>query len=173
VSYEPYGSVANKDTSVIRFIRSSFFVCYNKNRVNKNSIQKAATQTLRNFLRIIPIILGIFLLLSLITVAVPQEFYSKIFTNVPIIDAFIGAILGSILAGNPLTSYIIGGELLKQGVALVAVVAFLLGWVTVGIVQLPAESLMLGKRFAITRNIVSFILAILVAVLTIFTLGLI
>ena len=141
--------------------------------MNKNSIQKATTQTLRNFLRVIPIILGVFLLLSLVTAIIPQEFYSKAFTNIPAIDAFIGAILGSISAGNPLTSYIIGGELLKQGVGLVAVTAFILSWVTVGLIQLPAEAVILGRRFAIVRNLVSFILAIIVALLTVLTLGLI
>lgn len=141
--------------------------------MSKSIVKRAAVQTLRNFLRVIPIILGIFLLLSLVTVVIPQEFYSKAFTNIPPIDAFIGAILGSISAGNPLTSYIVGGELLKQGVGLVAVTAFILSWVTVGLIQLPAEAVMLGQRFAIVRNLVSFILAIVVALLTVLTLGLI
>ncbi len=141
--------------------------------MDKSSVQKAATQTLRNFLRVIPTILGIFLLLALITSLIPPAFYVKAFTKIPIIDAIIGAGLGSISAGNPLTSYIIGGELLKQGVGLIAVTAFLLSWVTVGIIQLPAESLMLGRRFAITRNVVSFILAIIIAILTVSTLKLI
>jgi len=141
--------------------------------MDKNYIQQALMQTLRNFSRVIPILLGVFLLLSLITVIIPLEFYGKIFTDIPVIDAFIGAMLGSISAGNPITSYIVGGELLKQEIGLVAVTAFLLSWVTVGIIQLPAESLMLGKRFAITRNIISFILAIFIAVLTVFTLNLI
>ncbi len=73
-------------------------------------------------------------------------------------------------AGNPLTSYIIGGELQKNGIILAAVIAFILSWVTVGTVQLPAESLMLGKRFALVRNGISFVMAILVALLTVITL---
>ena len=40
-------------------------------------------------------------------------------------------------------------------------------WVTVGLVQLPAEILMLGKRFAITRNILAFISAIIISILTV------
>jgi len=54
-----------------------------------------------------------------------------------------------------------------------AITAFIISWVTVGIVQLPAESLMLGKKFAFTRNIVSFITAIIIAILTVFTIRLI
>jgi hypothetical protein len=43
-------------------------------------------------------------------------------------------------------------------------------WVTVGIVQFPAEAGILGKRFAITRNTLSFILAIGVSIATVTTL---
>ena len=71
-----------------------------------------------------------------------------------------------------MTSYVIGGELLDNGISLLAVLAFILSWVTVGTVQLPAESLMLGKRFALVRNGVSFVMAVLVAVLTVLTLEL-
>jgi len=70
-----------------------------------------------------------------------------------------------------LTSYIIGGELLKNGVSLVAVLAFIVSWVTVGTVQLPAESLMLGRKFALLRNGISLIMAIAIAVLTVLILG--
>ena len=79
--------------------------------------------------------------------------------------------MGSVLAGNPVTSYVLGGELLTQGVNLVAVTAFLVAWVTVGFVQLPAESMMLGKKFAISRNILSFIFSIIVAIITVFLVG--
>lgn len=39
-------------------------------------------------------------------------------------------------------------------------------WVTVGLVQLPAEMPALGQRFALLRNAFSFILSIPVAILT-------
>jgi DNA-binding response OmpR family regulator len=47
----------------------------------------------------------------------------------------------------------LGGELLAKGISLVAVTALLVSWVTVGSVQLPAEALMLGSRFALYRNL--------------------
>jgi len=79
----------------------------------------------------------------------------------------LGSLVGSISAGNPITSYILGGEFLEQGVGLMAVTAFLVAWVTVGVIQLPAESIILGKKFAILRNLTSFIFAMIVAILTI------
>ena len=142
-------------------------------KISSKEIKRAGLKTWDNFKRVIPAILGIFILVSFLKVVIPKEFYAKIFSGIPILDALIGAVLGSISVGNPLTSYVIGGEMLDQGVALVAVVAFLLSWVTVGIVQLPAESLILGRKFALVRNLVSFVSAIVIAVLVVLTISLI
>ena len=135
--------------------------------------KEALLKTSNAFKQLLPVIIGIILLLSLSVAAIPKSFYTLVFTGNKFVDPFFGAIFGSIAAGNPINSYIMGGELLKQGVSLIAVIAFILSWVSVGIIQLPAESLMLGRRFAIVRNTVSFIMALVVSVLTIFTLSLI
>ena len=86
---------------------------------------------------------------------------------------FIGGVIGSISIGHPITSYIFGGEMLKQGVSLIAVTAFLVAWITVGIIQLPAESAILGKKFAFLRNFTAFISAIIVGIITVVILGVI
>jgi len=134
-------------------------------------MKNAFVKTLNNFKQTLPIILGVLLLVSLAIAVVPKTFYAGVFSGNKFIDPVLGALLGSVLAGNPITSYILGGEFLKQGVSLLAVTAFILAWVTVGLMQLPAESLMLGKKFAIIRNISSFVTAILVAILTVITLS--
>ena len=130
-------------------------------------------KTLNSFKQFLPIIIGILLLMGLVITIIPKEFYAAVFSGNKFLDPLIGALLGSISGGNPITSYILGGELLKQGVSLLAVTAFLLAWVTVGVIQLPAESLMLGKKFAIIRNSVSFLTAIIAAVLVVITLSLV
>ncbi|MBU0536281.1 MAG: permease [Nanoarchaeota archaeon] len=133
----------------------------------KQAVFKAAKQLWRTF----PVLVGAMLLVSLASALIPKEIYAAIFSLNPILDSFIGAFIGSILAGNPVTSYILGGEFLKQGVSLVAVSAFLIAWVTVGIVQLPAESMLLGRRFAFIRNITAFFFAIISAVATALIIG--
>lgn len=118
------------------------------------------------------VLLSVILLISFIINAIPKDFYSRIFTQNKIIDSFIGALIGSISAGNPINSYVIGGELMNQGVGLIAITAFILSWVTVGVIQLPAESLMLGKKYALYRNGISFISAIIISILTVLLLNL-
>jgi len=128
----------------------------------KSALKKAA----KSLAKTGPAIISVILLMGLINAAVPKSFYGKIFIDNPLIDSFIGAVLGSIAVGNPVTSYILGGEMLERGVSLIAVTAFIVAWVTVGVVQFPAEVAILGKRFAIARNAVAFISAIIVALIT-------
>ncbi|ADE35576.1 hypothetical protein [Methanohalophilus mahii] len=98
-----------------------------------NHIVKSAKKTLNALNQSLPVVVGVIMAISLLKAAVPESLYSTIFTGNILIDPFIGSLIGSIAAGNPITSYIIGGELIKQGVSLFAVTAFLLSWVTVGI----------------------------------------
>ncbi len=138
----------------------------NKEQSIKESIIKSAKMLAKTS----PIIFGTILLISLIVTLIPKSFYLKIFTKNILFDSFIGSFIGSISAGNPVVSYIIGGELLEQGVGLIAVTAFIVAWVSVGVIQLPAESILLGKKFAVVRNILSFIFAIIVAILAVLVL---
>jgi len=135
----------------------------------KKSIIKASI----SLAKVLPLILGTILLISLLTTVVPESFYTKFFNKNIIFDSFIGSIIGSISAGTPIISYILGGEMLKQGISLIAVTAFLVAWVTVGFIQIPAESIILGKRFAILRNISAFVLSIIVAFATVLILNLV
>ncbi len=120
---------------------------------------------------VLPIIAGVLLLFGLFRVFVPTHLIKQVFTGNPIKDTLIGGIMGSLFAGNAVNSYIIGGELLRSGVTLYAVTAFLITWVTIGVIQFPAEAAILGKSFAIKRNVLSFVLAFLVAIATVVTLN--
>ena len=139
--------------------------------VNLDTQMQALLKTVQSFTRSLPILLSVLMLLSLASTLIPKSLYSKIFTGNQIIDPLIGALVGSVAGGNPLTSYIIGGELRFQGISMLAITAFIVAWVTVGVIQLPAEILMLGKKFAIVRNVTSFITAVMIAILTVLILG--
>jgi uncharacterized membrane protein YraQ (UPF0718 family) len=138
-----------------------------------DKLKKSAIKSFKSLYKMLPLILGVLLLVSLIPVLIPKSFYLRFFQKNLILDSVTGSIIGSISAGSPITSYILGGEFLKDGVSLTAVTAFIVAWVTVGIIQLPAESLILGKKFAIIRNATSFLFAIIVALITVFLLNVI
>ena len=133
------------------------------------TVQESAKNTLSTLKIALPMIFGILLLLSILN-PVFETYYPRIFTGNFFIDPVIGALAGSIAFGIPITSYIAGGELLKEGVSLLAVTAFILSWTTVGVAMLPIEIKFLGRRFAILRNAINFVNAIVIAVIVILVL---
>ena len=116
-----------------------------------------------------PVIIGVVLLMGLFQTFVNKGIIASHLSGKGLWDTLWGAVAGSLFAGNPINSYIIGGELLAQGVSLLAVTAFLVSWVTVGLLQLPAEMDALGRRFALTRNGLSFVASLCVAGATVAT----
>ena len=136
--------------------------------MNKVKLRQAFLKTSKSLLNMTPILLGVILLISMIEVLVPKEFFWKLFTKNPLIDPFIWASLWSIMAWNPITGYILWKWFLDEWVSLIAVTAFLVCWVTVGLVQLPVEMSVLGKKFAISRNISAFFMSVIVAIITVY-----
>lgn len=135
----------------------------------KGSLIKAAW----SFISILPIIFGMLLLTSWIMTFIPRRVLSTFFTGHDALDAMLGATFGSLAIGSPLASYVLGGEFVLAGVSMLAVTAFLISWVTVGVVQLPAEAMVLGKNFSIYRNLIAYLSAIVGAFLVMFVLQLI
>jgi uncharacterized membrane protein YraQ (UPF0718 family) len=140
---------------------------------DKKNIVSAFFKAFKSFGTSLPIILGVILVLGLCRAFVSVQMLSAVFTGELLRDTVIGALIGSIFAGNALNSYIIGGELVRENISLIAITSFLVAWVTVGIIQFPAEATLLGRRFACVRNILGYILAILVSIATVKTLGII
>ena len=135
-----------------------------------STLKDSFKKTVRTFINVLPIIVGMILMTSLVVTVFPEQISAGLFGNGNVLDTLLGASIGSIAAGHPVASYLLGGELLGGGVGLIAVTALVVTWVTVGIVQLPAEAMMLGARFAVIRNIISFVAAIAIAFLTVYTL---
>ena len=130
----------------------------------------ALKKTTRMFLGVLPILAAMLLLIGLAVTLLPQRVSATLFQGAPLRDAITGAGLGSIATGMPVISYVLGKGLLDAGAGLIAATALMLSWVTVGMVQLPAESLLLGRRFALLRNLSSFLLAVGIALAVTWTL---
>jgi hypothetical protein len=137
----------------------------------RETVGTAIAQAFRTLRTSLPIMFGILLLVNLVT-TVARDSYPRLFTGNFLLDPLVGALAGSVSFGIPVTSYVVGGELLADGVSLLAVTAFILTWTTVGIAMLPLESKSLGMRFAFVRNAVNFVFAIVISVLTVLTLQL-
>jgi len=133
---------------------------------SRENLRHAARRSLKQVFSMLPVMAGVVLLVGLFNSFVSRTLVQSVFSGRLVLDTFRGTCAGSILAGNPISSYIIGGGLLQQGVSLSAVTAFMLAWVTVGLVQLPAEAAALGYRFALQRNVACFLLTFPIAIAT-------
>ena len=120
----------------------------------------------KGILSMLPILLGVLLLTSILAQYITDLLHTGLFGYHPITDAAIGAGIGGIAAGQPVISYLLGGELLSNGVGIAGVSAFVISWVTIGVTNLPLEIRVFGSRFAIFYHLTSFILACLFGLLT-------
>jgi len=126
----------------------------------RDALRKAAKQ----FFSIFPILIAVILLVGLFQAFLPRKALLTLFSGNTFWDTVWGACAGSIVTGNPINSYVIGETLLNLGVSLFGVTALMLSWVSVGLVQLPAEISALGIRFAVVRNSAAFLIAIVASV---------
>ncbi|WP_421715810.1 permease [Arcobacter arenosus] len=138
---------------------------------DKKSIKEAFYKALKGFTSMLPILFAIILLLGLFDTYITNEILISLFTSNYFFDTVIGTSMGAVLTGNPMISYILGGELTTAGVSLFAVTAFILSWVSLGIVQLPAEVEIFGLRFTFLRTLLTFMFIILISFSTVLTLN--
>ncbi len=136
------------------------------------SFKKALTNAFKTLYAIFPMILAVIGLVGLFETYVTPEMLQSLFSGSPLYDTLIGTVVGGVSVGQPFLSYIIGGELLDEGVSLYAVTAFILSFVTLGLIQLPLEYSLFGMRFTAVRNLLALLFALLIAWATVATAGL-
>ncbi len=134
---------------------------------NKNGGKKAAKKAGVQFLKQLPMLISIFLLVGLFDKFVPKEMVVQVVgSGKGILSIFSSAFLGTVVMGPVSSAYPLGAILLKKGATITAVAIFLNAWVMVGFVTIPYEVSIFGKRFTLTRNILAFIGAIIIGIST-------
>jgi len=123
------------------------------------NIKKTFFQTLNWFKELIPMLFWIIIIVAMLKQAWVFENLANYINN-DFIWVILADIFGSVSVGNTINSYIIADSFWSISDYILVITAFLISWVTVGIIQIPAESYFFGKRFTITRNIISFVFAI-------------
>lgn len=141
-----------------------------KSESGKQQKKPSLLQTLKKsslaFWAMTPLLLGVIGVVGLFQTLVSPRRLTSLFHGNDIVDTLIGTVAGATATGNAAVSYLLGGELLGQGISLYAVSAFILSWVTLGFIHLPAESEVLGFSLTLYRNILAFIFTMIIAVLT-------
>ena len=145
------------------FALSCLIVALIKDRAKTKQLLIVAV---KSFFRIIPTVLIIILFIGLLLGFVPPSEISKIageqsgFSGVLLV-----ALLGAILHIPALISFPLAASLLKSGASVTAVATFITTLTMIGVATLPLEIKELGKKMALLRNGISFVIAIIIALI--------
>ncbi|QEK11518.1 permease [Crassaminicella thermophila] len=109
-------------------------------------------------------ILGILFLIGLIlTFISPEVIKSTLGQSNATLATILSAVVGSVTLIPAFVAFPLVGSFVDVGASIVPAVAFLTTLTMVGVVTFPLEKEEFGVKFAITRNVLSFIFAIIIA----------
>ncbi|KXA89713.1 permease [candidate division MSBL1 archaeon SCGC-AAA259D14] len=116
--------------------------------------------------KILPMILIIVVVVGLMLGFVPPDQIAKFFGEQSgLLGVLIIGGIGAILHIPSLVAFPLAASLLESGASVMAAAAFITTLTMIGTVYLPVEIKLLGKKLALLRNGLSFIIAILISVL--------
>ncbi|WP_028830264.1 permease [Proteocatella sphenisci] len=109
-------------------------------------------------------IVAILFLIGLILTFIPPETIKQFMggSNV-LLSTVVFAFVGSITLIPAFVAFPLAGSLMDSGASIVPVVAFITTLTMVGVVTFPLEKKEFGVKFTITRNLLSFAFAIIIA----------
>ncbi|MDI6604730.1 MAG: permease [Thermoanaerobacteraceae bacterium] len=111
-------------------------------------------------------IIGILFLIGLILTFIPPDIIKQYMGQSNIfISTIVSAFVGCITLIPAFVAFPLVGSLVNAGANIVPVVAFLTTLTMVGVVTFPLEKREFGLKFALTRNFLSFVFAIIIALL--------
>jgi len=133
---------------------------------DKGKTKNAIKVAYKSLLKMLPVVLIIIILIGLLLGFVSPETISKLIGEQSGWGGFLLiAILGTVAHIPSLLSFPIAASLLDSGAAITSVAVFITTLTMIGIVTLPLEIQLMGRKFAFLRNGISFIIAILIALI--------
>jgi len=119
----------------------------------------------RRFLKLLPPFLTMLSAVALLLPALPQEvFVRHLGGNNLFYTTTAAGLLGSLTLMPGFIAFPLSGLLLKQGVPYIVLAAFTTTLMMVGVLTFPVERHYLGTRIALVRNLISLIIALIVAI---------
>jgi len=136
------------------------FSMFKDKEKTKEALKKALFMGKGMALSIFSVIFAIGLILALLP---PNQIADLISTQNVFVATIAAAAFGTITLIPAFIAFPLIGTLANAGVGVMPAVAFLTTLTMVGVVTFPLEKKAFGTKFAITRNALSFIFAIIIA----------
>ena len=132
---------------------------------DKMKTKKSLLIALKTLGKIAPSILSVILLIGIMYGLFSDKIALFFGQENGIIGFLTIALLGSVIHIPSLLAFPLAGSFLSEGASISSVAAFITTLTMIGIVTLPLEIKTMGKKFAIYRNSISFIIALIIATL--------
>jgi len=120
----------------------------------------------KSFIRMLPMVFIIIIIIGLLLGFVPANQISRFVGEQ---SGFLGILLvgvvGALMHIPALLSFPLAASLLEEGASVSAVAAFITTLTMIGTITLPLEIKELGKKMALLRNGISFVIAIIIALI--------
>ena len=141
----------------------SLLIAFLKDREKAKKSLKIAG---KSFIRMLPMVFIIIIIIGLLLGFVPPDQISEfIGEQSGIGGVLLVGIVGTLMHIPALLSFPLAASLLESGASVTAVAAFITTLTMIGAVTLPLEIKELGKKMALLRNGISFVMAIIIALI--------
>lgn len=141
----------------------SFLVAFIKDK--KKAIQSFKIAG-KSFIKILPIVFIIIIIIGLLLGFVSPDQISKfVGEQSGLMGILLVGAVGAIMHIPSLLSFPLASSLLKNGASISAVAAFITTLTMIGTITLPLEIKELGRKIAFLRNGISFVIAIIIALI--------
>ncbi len=135
--------------------------------INKQKTIKAIKISFIKFKKIFPTFITMLILVSIILFLFPDEVISNYLGNSSkFISVLLASFIGSITLMPGFVAFPLSGILLTKGVPYMVLSAFTTTLMMVGIITFPLEKEYFGVKVTVIRNIISFFIALIVAIIT-------
>ncbi len=133
---------------------------------DKEKTMKAFNKSKKSVAFMIPSILSIVFLIGLILTYLPPESITEYFGDSSSLQATItSALIGSITLIPAFVAFPLVASFIDLGASIVPGAAFLTTLTMVGVITFPLERDKFGTKFALFRNSLSFVFAVIIALL--------
>jgi uncharacterized membrane protein YraQ (UPF0718 family) len=152
-------------TTIIINLIAIIFLIYSILK-NKDKTKEALKIAFKTLARILPVTIIIILSIGFLLGFLPADIISRIIgEQAGFFGVLVTAVLGSILFIPSLISFPIAASLLDGGATIVSVSAFITTLTMVGVITIPIELREMGKKITLLRNALSFVFAIIIAII--------
>ena len=144
----------------ITLVTIAYWICF---RLNPPKARQSLRIAGRSLWKMLPTFVAIFGLVGLFQTFLPPALIEReLGSGSPGVSLLSGGLLGSVSIGPAAAAFPLAGSLLQAGAWPPAIAAFIVSWVLVGVVTLPFEASIFGSRYAVLRNGISFVAALLI-----------